>query len=212
MSRLLILLMALLLVAVPAASQTIVHSPNSIGIYTTASATSSEILQPPLYTPISIYFVLHDPRTASGAAVPAIEGFEFLVRIAGPAGNLLRLSQVFPSVSLNVGSDANPYYATYMVSMAHPQPVSGGRMMLMTWSIMMMNTGAPLVFYLEPSSPALVPNRLAFTYRNGASSVHVGAYGTQPLFSLPQFAIGTHLNPPVAVESAAFGAVKALFR
>ncbi len=212
MSRLLILLMALLLVAVPAASQTIVHSPNSIGIYTTASATSSEIYQPPLYTPINIYFVLHDPRTASGAAVTAIEGFEFLVRIAGPAGNLLRSSQVFPPGTLNVGNDGNPYYATYRVSMGQPQPVYGGQVMLIAWSIVMVNLGAPLVFYLEPSSPSSVPNRLAFAYRNGASSVFVGAHGTQPLLSLPQFAIGTHLNPPVAVESAAFGAVKALFR
>jgi hypothetical protein len=212
MFRLPILLTALLLAAVPAANATIVHSPNSIGIYTTAWATSSEIHQPPLFTPIDIYFVLHDPRTASGAAVPAIEGFEFLVRIAGPAGNLVRSSQNLPSAAINVGNASNPYYATYIVSMGQPRPVNGGQVMLMSWSIFMVNAGAPLMFYLEPSSPASVPNRLAFTYRDGASSVRVGAYGTQPRFSLPQFAIGTSLNPPVAVESAAFGAVKALFR
>jgi hypothetical protein len=185
---------------------------NSIGIYATPSADQAEVVPAPLFVPINIYFVLTDPRTTSGTPVTAIDGFEFLVRITGTRANLLRLNELTPASTINVGDHQDPFYATYRCSWPTPIGVYGGLVTLMTWQLFLVNAPSTYFMYLEPASPATIPNQLSFGYRVGATHYVRAATGTQALYSQPVFAIGAYLNPPVAGESRTFGDVKALFR
>jgi hypothetical protein len=185
---------------------------NSIGIYATASADQAEIVPAPLMVPFNIYFVLTDPRTPSGTPVTAIDGFEFLVRITGPHGSLLRLNELTPPSTINVGDHQDPFYSTYKCNWPTPNGVYGGLVTLMTWQLIIVGPSTPYYMYLEPASPATIPNQLCFGYRVGANHYVRAATGTQALYSQPVFAIGAYLNPPVAGESMTFGGIKALFR
>ena len=69
-----------------------------------------------------------------------------------------------------------------------------------------------LGFSFRREVAASVPNHRTFVHHGGADFALVGATGTQPLFSLPEFAFGAHLEPPVVTESVTPGAMKALFR
>lgn len=185
---------------------------NSIGIYAAASADQAEIVPAPLLVPFNIYFVLTDPRTPSGAPVTAIDGFEFLVRITGTRANLLRMNELTPASTINVGNQQDPFYSTYRCNWPTPIGVYGGLAQLMTWQLIIVGPSTPYYMYLEPASPSTVPNQLSFGYRVGASHYVRAATGTQALYSQPVFAIGAYLNPPVPGESKTFGDVKALFR
>lgn len=185
---------------------------NTIGIYTTAGAGSSEIYSPALGSPFKIYFVLADPRTETGTAITAIQGFEFRVRVTGGANTLYRTHETLPSGALNIADISNyAFDSTYIVGLRTPLPVTNRLVTLVIWDCLVMG-GLPYYFYLEPVVPASIPGQLAFDYPVGDGFALMGATGTQALYTMPEFALGAHIQPPVATESATFGTVKALYR
>ena len=208
----LICALALLAAMIPARGQA--QWANSIGIYTSAQALSSEIFSPRTFVNYDLFFVLNDPRTASGAPLAAVTGFEFRVSTdTQTRESFFRLEEGLPSFSINIGYASDPSDATYIVGVRNPVPVSNRRVTLMKWRVMLVSTARPVYLYLGPVTPASVPGQLAFVHWTAEDvGMLVGATGTQPLFTLPEFAFGAHLTPPVATETVSFGAVKALFR
>lgn len=186
---------------------------NTIGLYSSASATSSELYSPALGSVQSIYFILSDPRAPGGAPIGAVQGFEFRVRAEVPAGAAIYyLSESIPAPHVNIGQPYGPVDRSYVVGFANPVPTVNRLVTLMTWQVLVVDITPPIYLYLEPGTPASVPGMLAFAYPVGDDLLLAGVTGTQPLFSLPEFAIGAHLAPPVATETTSFGGVKALFR
>ena len=185
---------------------------NTLGIYNSPAATGSDI---PSLVPVhfyNVYFVLADPRDANGAPVTQIWGFEFHVTATGSGTNLLYYGDHYPVGALNIGSFNGWDDATFVVGYPSPVPVTNRLATLMWWEVFCIGATTPLFLYLEPATPASVPGQLAFAYASGSEAVLMGATGTQPLYTLPEFAFGAHLPPVVTTEAASFGDVKALFR
>lgn len=186
---------------------------NTIGLYSSASATSSELFSPPLGSLQNIYFILSDPRAPGGAPIGAIQGFEFRVRAEVPTGAVMYyMSETMPAPYINIGQPYGQADRSYVVGFANPVPTVNRLVTLMTWQVLILDVTPPIYLYLEPGTPASVPSMLAFAYPVGDDLLLAGVTGAQPLFSLPEFAIGAHLAPPVAIETTSFGGVKSLFR
>lgn len=183
---------------------------NRIGIYTTDTAGAAFINPAPLGTPFNIYFVVTNPKldAGAGAAVTAIDAFEFIVTINGPANLLFKLSQTLLPNSLNVGQDGNPYNAEYAVGAAAPVPVTGGQRVLMSWNVLLSSPG-PFLFYLNPTTAPAIPGKMAIEAVIGSEVQLVPCMPSSGAFANPVFALGSTVVP---VESASFGGVKALFR
>lgn len=193
--------------ALLSARAAVAQSVNLIGIYTTPAAESARTTAA-ANVPFSAYFVLTSPRTMTGEAVTACDGYEFRVVILGEAAMTFRLSDTTHPGWVNDLSAANCADAAYRVHGSTPVPVTNDAVVLQHWSLMMLVNGL-LYFYLSPVEAPTVPGLMAFTSPGTEGSTAVGAMPASGRFDFPVFDVNAGPDP---VESCAWGAVKSLYR
>lgn len=120
-------LVALLLAMAPRASHAL--RDDSIGVYFDAEAVTTCTTMAP-FTPFDCYLVLSDPTAP-------VDGFECTVSYAGGAASHYFILEQ----DLGAGAvDSDPLPGGYAVTMPEPYPVSGDRIVLCRWRMLMMSS------------------------------------------------------------------------
>lgn len=189
----------------PATPATANPPANTIGIYTN-STDFIQSIDPALFTPFEVTFLLVAPRTAGGDPVAFIDGFEYAVRIS-PLAGVFRLADNLPAQWTNLGDASSLTDATYRMSGPAPLPVVADAVVLHIWQLLRQSTGSNY-FFLQPVDQPTIPGALAFSWPDGTGSTTVAA---QPSSGDPQSAVFAIVYG-CPTECRAFSAVKALFR
>ena len=194
---------------------------NQIGLYTDAAGVpSSASFNPTANVPFSVYLVVTNPVNHAfndGAGTPpyervmtAVSGFESQVGFwTGPTAGaptlpgLFVLSQTFNGSAIRLGEGNE-----YVVGFAAPVPVAGVAAMMMTFSIMVIDSDPKEVFLNTTSIPS-IPGFMAIVDGSIESNNLQAAWPSSGDYANPVFGINTAV---VAVETESWGNVKSLFR
>jgi hypothetical protein len=187
--------------------------PNEVGLYMTPDgygATGTSVIG----VPVTVYLVLTKPTDLQNGGTPLnnIYGFECQLNFnPNPFGNLFKLLDNLPSVSINVGdsSDINQGFLEYVVGIGTPLAVVDEAAVLITFTFMAVAPNPFVVTLGPPGGYSSIPGQMAF-YTNSQYSDDA-----QVMYSVG----GSHESPvfifngeAVAVEDKSFGSVKALYR
>lgn len=193
MKRYLRLFLPLLLaaLAVPAAFAGVDPDPDSMGIYFD-SAGNTWCLPASPFSPFGAYLLLSNPTAPTS-------GFACRVSLVG-APYFLMAIDVGGRIDIDSSADG------FLVGGNTPYPVTGNRIVLATFQLLLQGT-TPLDFYVRPPVPpyGTCPGPVVFgegtTRCCGVSSGDVNL----PVATVNGFC-------PVADESRSFGAIKSLYR
>jgi hypothetical protein len=189
--------------------------PNEVGLYLSPDgygATGTfEVM-----VPVTVYLVLTKPTDVQNGGAPYnnIYGFECQLNFnPNPFGNLFKLLDNLPSVSINVGdsSDINQGFLEYVVGIADSNPLAvvDEAAVLITFTFMAVAPNPFVVTLGPPGGYSSIPGQMAFypndQYSDDAQVMYsVGGSHESPVFIFN--------GEAVAVETETFGSVKALYR
>jgi hypothetical protein len=181
---------------------------NRIGIYTTQDAQSASVTSMGAFSTFSLYMVLCNPTNADETPATVVNGFECTVNFTGPAYFLLNTT-LAGAGGLDIDSSVNGF----AVGWADPGlPVTNGLVHLVTWQFMLQapaNSSTPFRAYMGPATQPSVPGGYMAINVPTSTTLLRPCLPSSGDFAQMVFAIG---ETPVAIQSATFGDVKALFR
>jgi hypothetical protein len=179
-------------------------SPDHIGIYFDRNADNWGISMAPS-VPFSAYVVITNPTqsTISGAA------FQYRVRVPeGLEGLIFRLNEIRnpADVSCGVGCLPTDPLEDFYVMVFEPALPAAPAVVVMEWQFMLL-ASMSVELFLGPIDPVDFEGESP-SYESGGVATLLG-----PVFGSWDVPLGyVNITPPLAVESASFGSVKALFR
>lgn len=185
---------------------------NRIGIYTSADAAAANLLTVVPGDPVSLYFVVSNPRLPDGSGpMPSVNAFGLKVSVV--PFNSIFFEAVKPAGAIDVGAGSlGGGVYDFNMGWPTPLPVVNGMVMVMEWIVTPLNTTLR-GFYLSPpnTQDPTIPGLMAVNYQDANETPFLtGCTASSSAFNVPVFILGG--ANPIATESASFGGVKALFR
>jgi len=172
---------------------------NRFGLFYDQAATIDEI-DIAANSQHTLYLVLLNPVSSYGA-VQMVGGFE--CSIVPATGDYL-MGVTFPRNAINAYGSAD----NLMVGFASAMPVqSGGGTTLASISVLSLGNN-PEGYYLQPASPASIPNTMAFLDMSSSETLAVSALPISGSYDQPVFTFGDY----TVDENREWGDVKALYR
>ena len=147
-----------------------------------------------------LYLVLINPVSDFGA-VQMVGGFECSII---PATGDYLLGVTFPLNAINIAGSSD----NLIVGYAEALPVqTGGGTTLATISVLTLGNN-PEGYFLQPASPAFLPNTMAFLDISSSDRLHVTSLPVSGSFERPVFTFGDY----TVDENRQWGGVKSLYR
>ncbi|MCB1183459.1 hypothetical protein KDM41_08490 [bacterium] len=207
--------LAALTILMPAA--TMAQHLNQVGIYTDMVGTPAAAnYDATPNTPFDVYLVLTNPTnftfnggTGTEVAVTDIAGFE--AKITWPdSPAFFKTAEAFPAQAIDAASEADEYAMGFATNV----PVSGGAVVLATFTLLVTTTD-PFQVFLSNIRFDSIDGEMAFVDANDPNSTDWQDGNLAPMWGStggtanPVFSIND--DSAVAIEDQSWGAVKALF-